>query len=153
MIDECAASAGRSELLLNFLSAVAPRGAAVTLLTMRYEACSDLEIESQRPLQLAAGDAVQVGKRDTTWPGWRWVTAADGESAWMHESMLELSSETAAVATEAYLARELSVRKGEVVESLRELGGWHWCRKVDGSDGWIPAYNLRPVSGDTPGTA
>ena len=116
---------------------------------MRYEARAELQIESQRLLSLKAGDAVSLGRRDTTWPGWCWVTDEAGESAWMHESMFESTAKDRAIAKEPYRAQELSVRKGDILKSLRELGGWHWCRKVDGTEGWTPAYNLRPVDEET----
>jgi len=110
---------------------------------MRFEATADFEIDYRRPLRLSKGDPVTVGKADTTWPGWRWVTGFDGESAWMHESMLEMETADRARAREDYSANELSVRRGERVDALREVEGWRWCRKADGEEGWIPSYTLR----------
>ena len=62
----------------------------------------------------------------------------------MHESMLETPNAVESKVTEDYSSMEISVKKNDVVESLRELGGWHWCEKNDGC-GWIPDYVLDPV--------
>ena len=80
-------------------------------------------------------------------PEWVWTTNKDGLSGWVHESQLSIKGKTAH-ATEDSNAQEISLRKGDVVDSLRELGGWHWCRKADGQEGWTPGYNLRASAPD-----
>jgi uncharacterized protein YgiM (DUF1202 family) len=114
---------------------------------MRYRATTDFEVDYRRPLEVQPGEALTVGRRDETWPGWCWVTDSRGESGWMHESMFSLTDPAGgrAEVLQSYCARELSVRREEVVTSLRELGGWHWVRREDGEEGWIPAYTLKPV--------
>jgi SH3-like domain-containing protein len=108
---------------------------------MKFRAFSDFDVHYPRPLEVSKGDRVLVGRRDSEWPQWLWVTDASGVSAWVHESVLEIAGEQA-VLREDFSARELSVKKDEVLESMRLLGGWHWCRKASGEMGWIPEYNL-----------
>jgi hypothetical protein len=107
-------------------------------------AWSDFVIHYPHPLVVLRGDRVQVGKRDSTWAEWLWVTESSGSSAWMHESLLRIAGGEGEV-LEDFSAAEISVLKDERVESLRVLGGWHWCRKVNGDLGWIPDYNLRLI--------
>jgi hypothetical protein len=111
-----------------------------------YRALSDFEVNYPHPLEVALGDKVKLGRRDLTWAEWIWVTR-EGEKvgSWMHESMLTSTQGDEAEVREAYSAREISLRKGDQVRSLRELGGWHWCEKADGTLGWVPDYVLERV--------
>jgi len=109
---------------------------------MRYQALADFAVNYPHPLRLTKGEEVSVAQRDRMWPEWVWTTNKDGLSGWVHESQLTIKGKPAH-ATEDSNAQEISLRKGDVVESLRELGGWHWCRKGDGQEGWTPGYNLR----------
>ena len=63
----------------------------------------------------------------------------------MHESMLKAADQPETEVVEDYSAVEISVKKGDVVVSLRPLGGWHWSKKMDGSVGWIPDYVLEQI--------
>ena len=109
---------------------------------MKYRALSDFEVNYPRPLNVSKGETLALGKRDTVWDGWIWVTNGEGTSAWMHESLLDPRDVHSAVASRDFSAAEISVKKGETVESLEMLGGWHWCRKPTGECGWIPDYTL-----------
>ena len=111
---------------------------------MRYQALADFAVNYPHPLRLAKGEQVKVAQRDRMWPEWIWTTNANGLSGWVHESQLTIEGNVAHAA-EASNAQEISLRKGDIIESLRELGGWHWCRKADGQEGWTPGYNLRAL--------
>lgn len=113
---------------------------------VNYQALSDFEVNYPHPLEVRVGDQVRIEKRDTTWTEWVWVNVA-GErvGAWVHESVLK---DVHAVQTEVirnFSSRELSVKKGDIVQSQKELGGWHWCCKQDGAEGWLPDYVISPV--------
>jgi len=113
---------------------------------MKYIALSDFEIYYPHPLEVKRGDQVVVGKRDKTWNEWVWISiSGEKVGAWMHESMLHFAGDETAEVIEDYSAQEISVKKGDFVESLRELGGWHWSEKTDGTLGWIPDYVLEQV--------
>ena len=89
------------------------------------------------PIRFAAGDRVNASKTDEEYPGWTWVTTADGNSGWAPQSYL---AETAGgtTATTDYSARELTTKVGEIVELLHELNGWCWVRNSVNEEGWIP---------------
>jgi hypothetical protein len=99
------------------------------------------------PLQIAEGDVLLVGPRDKSWPGWIWVSTPDGRGSYVPEDILEIGGATARVRT-AFSARDLSVKRGERVEALREVSGWLWCRNDAGETGWLPEFVLRPVAAE-----
>lgn len=108
---------------------------------MRGEVTAAWEASHPDPIVLAAGDRVAVERRDSPWPEYRWCAAPDGREGWVPAEIL---TETAAgwVAALPYDARELTVEAGDIVEAMRLLAGWWWCRSSDGSEGWIPAEVL-----------
>ena len=107
-----------------------------------HTANADYEVIDRSPLLLETGERVRVGKRDADWPGWVWVTAISGRGSYVPEDHLDLADDGTARVLHRFHARDLSVVKGERVESLREVKGWHWCRNEDGEEGWLPAYLL-----------
>lgn len=113
-----------------------------------FTATADYQVIDRAPLSLAPGDRVRTGRPDAGWPGWTWVTAGDGRGSYVPDEILAPCAEagTAEVVAEFH-ARDLSVRRGDAVVSLREVKGWHWCRGADGTEGWLPAYLLRRPAG------
>lgn len=108
-----------------------------------FTATADYEVIDRAPLSLAAGDLVRLGPPDADWPGWVWVTAVNGRGSYVPEDHLATLPDGTARVTNAFHARDLTVRRGDAVESLREVKGWHWCRDAAGAEGWLPAYLLR----------
>jgi SH3-like domain-containing protein len=104
---------------------------------------ADYEVIDRAPLALEKGDRVRLGRTDPAWPGWVWVTAIDGRGSYVPEDHLKDAGDQTATVTADFHARDLSATKGDVVQSLREVRGWHWCRKSDGQEGWLPAYLLK----------
>jgi hypothetical protein len=109
----------------------------------RFFATADYEVIDRAPLTLAAADRVRVGQADTDWPGWIWVTAISGRGSYVPEDHLQVQPDGTALVITPFHARDLTVRKGDPVDSLREVKGWHWCRHTNGTEGWLPAYLLR----------
>ena len=107
-----------------------------------YTANTNYTVVDRSPLHLQAGDLVQTGPRDKSWPGWIWVTAEDGRGSYVPEDILETDAGGSRVRT-AFSARDLSVQQGEQVAALREVKGWLWCRKAGGEEGWLPEFVLR----------
>ncbi len=105
---------------------------------------SEHAIPDRGPIQLEVGERVAVGERDTEWPAFVFVTAAQG-SGWVPERNLARDG-VAAVVIEAYDTTELPVPVGGQVEVLREdqLSGWFWCRASDGREGWVPTRAFEP---------
>lgn len=110
---------------------------ANTLASVQRLVTDDWRGPSRDPIRLSAGDPVGVGHRDDTWPRYRWCTAADGTEGWVPDDVLQLTA-NGWVARADYDATELTVERGDVVEALRFLADWCWCRAADGSEGWLP---------------
>lgn len=104
------------------------------------------EIPQRAPLQLAVGQVVQVGERDTKWPEFVFVTAAHG-SGWVPARHLSQSAGRATVLT-AYDTTELPTGVGEVLQVVSEdlASGWLWCRSSTGREGWVPVVTVEPES-------
>lgn len=108
-----------------------------------FIANADYEVIDRSPLVLAIGDHVRLGQRDSDWPGWIWATAINGRGSYVPEDILTVASDGTARVDQAFHARDLTVVKEEIVVSLREVKGWHWCRNAHEGEGWLPAYLLR----------
>ena len=100
------------------------------------------EIPDRTPLQLAVGDEVEVGERDTEWPEFVFVTASQG-SGWVPGRHLSARAGVARVIA-PYDTTELPTEAGEVVDVLaRDVeSGWIWCRATNGREGWVPSKTL-----------
>lgn len=111
----------------------------------RVTAHAGHEIPDRAPLQVAVGDEVQVGERDTRWPEFVFVTAAHG-TGWVPARHLSQPS-GAAVARTAYDTTELPTDVGDVLEVLAEdlESGWLWCRSGKGRTGWVPVSTVDPA--------
>ena len=104
----------------------------------RVRARTGHEIPDRPALQLAVGETVQVGDRDTTWPEFMFVAAAGG-SGWVPARNLSQTSGSAIVHRE-YDTTEMPTLAGEVFEVIAEdsESGWLWCLTSDGRRGWVP---------------
>ena len=38
----------------------------------------------------------------------------------------------------------LTIKRGDRLESLKQIHGWHWCRSESGKEGWVAGYLLKP---------
>lgn len=109
-----------------------------------FTANSDYEDHDSDPLALQPGDTVNVGPIDHTWPGWIWASDGHGRDGYVPEEILERLPDGRGVATAAFDPRVLTIRRGDRLESLRQIHGWHWCRNARGQEGWVAGYLLRP---------
>ncbi len=114
---------------------------------MKFTANSDYEEKDSDPICLNPGDRVQGGDADRTWPGWIWVSNESGHDGYVPQEILKDLGEGAFEATEAFDPSVLTIKRGDGLESLRQIHGWHWCRNAQGDEGWVAGYLLRPVSG------
>jgi len=99
---------------------------------------ADHTVPDRAPHRFEAGDTVALGKRDTEWPAFVFVTARDG-SGWVPFRHVDTTSSPPRMRT-AYDTQEIPASEGEVVHLLRDdpESGWVWCRKTDGREGWLP---------------
>ncbi len=110
-----------------------------------FTANADYEERDTNPLRLAPGNEVTVGPADRAWPGWVWVTDRNGRSGYVPESILEPLGEGVFAVIHEFDPTVLTVRRGEKLESLRQIHGWHWCRNEKGDEGWVAGYLLKPL--------
>jgi hypothetical protein len=110
-----------------------------------FIANSDYEEKDSDPIRLSPGHEVSVGPADRAWPGWVWASDAAGNDGYVPEEILMSSGEGRFTAVEAFDPTVLTVRRGDHLESLRQIHGWHWCRNERGEEGWVAGYLLRPV--------
>jgi uncharacterized protein YgiM (DUF1202 family) len=94
------------------------------------------------PLAARQGDELRVERSDSEWPGWVWCTSDDGHAGWVPAAWLERQDDGSWLLLRDYKARELTVRKGEVVELKEKESGWAWATASTGESGWIPLRNL-----------
>ena len=113
--------------------------------SIRFTANADYEDRDPSPLELREGDEVSVGPSDRTWPGWVWAEDRRGRTGFVPEEILEPLGEGRYAALETYDPTVLPVKRGDTLDSLRHIHGWHWCRNTHQKEGWVPAYLLNPA--------
>ena len=89
------------------------------------------------PLSLRVGEQVTIADKECEWPGWLWCTDGGGKSGWIPEAYIRRQDDTGVLIVD-YDATELSAETGDRVEVLRRESGWAWCRRSDGTEGWLP---------------
>jgi hypothetical protein len=90
------------------------------------------------PISFTAGDRLILGRRDTEYPGWIWVTVPGGREGWAPQAYIRLQSRTEGIAACAYTARELDTTAGQRLIVHKELNGWLWVENDEGECGWVP---------------
>ncbi|HSP43531.1 MAG TPA: SH3 domain-containing protein [Luteolibacter sp.] len=110
-----------------------------------FTANADYEEKDSQPLRLKRGDIVRTGPADHAWPGWVWAADDHGCSGYVPQEILEKIDDDRAKATDAFDPTVLTIRRGNRLESLRQIHGWHWCRNEHGAQGWVAGYLLRPL--------
>lgn len=110
-----------------------------------FTANADYEDKDSDPIHLQPGDEITTGLADRAWPGWVWATDNDGNDGYVPEEILEPLGEGRFAALEAYDPTVLTIKRGDVIESLRQIHGWHWCRNESAEEGWVAGYLLKPA--------
>ena len=112
----------------------------------RFTANADYEEKDTNPIRLQPGDEVTVGPVDRAWPGWVWAEDDSNNDGYVPEDILEPLGEGRFAAIEAFDPTTLVIRRGDELESLKQIHGWHWCRNASGGEGWVAGYLLKPVA-------
>ena len=94
------------------------------------------------PIQFVKGETLVLGKRDTEYPGWVWVTTPSEKDGWAPEPLIERTSINSGTALSEYTARELDTQVGDLVSCVKELHGWLWVEKENGESGWVPKESV-----------
>jgi len=114
---------------------------------MHYTANADYEERDTRPLHLAPGDVVSTGPEDRAWPGWIWASDGDGRAGYVPSETLRPLEDGRFAAIKNFDPSVLTIRRGDRLESIHQIHGWHWCRDEHGGEGWVAGYLLRPCGG------
>ena len=95
------------------------------------------------PIRVAKGEFVRLTGREDLWDGhrWLWAVAEDGKEGWVPDTLIA-GADDRTIASRDYWAIELTCGAGDIVDTLRETHGWAWCRKSEGTEGWVPLANL-----------
>jgi len=74
-----------------------------------------------------------------------WAKDARGKAGYVPQEILTSVGDGVCEALEAFDPSVLTVKRGDRLESLRQIDGWHWCRNEQGCEGWVAGYLLRPA--------
>ncbi|WP_205297555.1 SH3 domain-containing protein [Pantoea sp. Cy-639] len=106
--------------------------------------------EYPRPITFARGTWLQIGQRyegEEDWEDWYLCSCAGQTPGWVPVQVIERLGVDRGRALEAYSAHELDIDPGQVVEGLRRLNGWLWCRSLRNDElGWLPLAKLRQLA-------
>jgi SH3-like domain-containing protein len=100
------------------------------------------EAQYRDPIQVKAGESVEVVRADNDDPGWLWCRAMDGREGWVPVQLLS-GQGVRAVIREDYSAKELAVFPGDEVEVEKACNGWLLVSNAQGQRGWIPQSHIR----------
>ena len=89
-------------------------------------------------IQVASGDRVTLGDRDTEWPEFVWTALASGLGGWVPSALYDAERGEAS-ALQDYDTRELDADIGDALTLHHELADWWWATNASGTSGWIPA--------------
>ena len=80
------------------------------------------------------------------WTAFVHVRTADGGSGWVPTRYLSSGAPGPATVLTPYDTTELATQAGDELEILvrDDESEWHWCRNVDGAEGWVPVETLAP---------
>ncbi|MFS0826897.1 SH3 domain-containing protein [Pseudomonas phoenicis] len=111
--------------------------------------------EYPQPIRLVAGQPLSIGQRyegSEGWEDWYLCTCAGQLPGWVPAQLIEVLGIGHGRARETYCAHELDVEPGQIIEALRFLNGWYWCKRLsDGELGWLPSEVLRLAGRDANG--
>lgn len=116
--------------------------------TDRRVVVKDYRVAYPNPVQFVGGEEFAVGDEDTEYPGWLWVTTADGNSGWAPVQLIEPLEAGRGRGRMDYTAQEVDVSAGDAVEVLSSLNGWLWVRNPIGLEGWVPAEHVGGTAED-----
>jgi SH3-like domain-containing protein len=99
------------------------------------------KVEYENPIQVTAGETVQVGRADDDYPGWIWCRAVDSREGWMPCELLSIEG-SIGIVLQDYSAKELAVQPGDELAVQEVRHGWMLVRNEQGELGWIPQSHV-----------
>lgn len=103
--------------------------------------------EFETPLVAPEGTILKVIRRnDGIYTEWFVCRSSQGIEAYVPEELLEIDGSNGKLLAD-YSSWELAVKHGEILERLKEMGGWIWAKTSEGEYGWVPSMNVKDYSG------
>ena len=101
-------------------------------------------------IELQSGDIVEIGEKTDSngdYPDWvHCKSVKTGKSGWVAARILMIK-DTAVVVNEDYTSEKMTVFAGDVVDTIFELNGWYWCKRIlDSKEAWIDKKNLKYIA-------
>ncbi|EIA19137.1 SH3 domain-containing protein [Listeria fleischmannii] len=98
----------------------------------------------KNPLFANKNEEVLVNHESKQFPNWYFCKVrSSGKEGYIPKKILSKTGNgDIATVLEDFSARELNVKKGDKVESNREIDGFAWCVSEDGVAGWLPTEKL-----------
>ncbi|MHA2037491.1 MAG: SH3 domain-containing protein [Promethearchaeota archaeon] len=110
---------------------------------MKYcKVISDYRSPYTKPLKIRKREILQIGDKESEWPGWVWCMNKDGRERWVPRSFIDIQGNSG-VMLQDYEANELTVLIGEELKIEKEESGWVWVENKEGKKGWIPLDNIK----------
>jgi len=115
----------------------------------QYLVIQDHTSEYPEPITFEKGAHLTVGEKyegPEDWKNWIFCESPGQKGGWVPAQIIEIVNDKAARAREAYTARELNVRQGDVLLGSKTLNGWVWCKRSGSAEsGWVPLSCLQHV--------
>jgi len=106
-----------------------------------YKTISGYKASKKSLIELRAGDIVTTGEEyedNPNWIGWiKCIHPITGKAGWVPKQILRIHGDQGKALCD-YSAKELTIKKGAIVEVLKSMNGWSWCRTEPGEEGWMP---------------
>lgn len=114
---------------------------------VKRKVIADYESPYPESIRFAKGEKVKIGAKfdeDSGWDNWYLCEGQQGKKAWVPVQYLDINGDTGIINT-PYDARELTIHKGEILETFEEINGFAMAVNSKGMKGWVPFRNLAPV--------
>lgn len=103
----------------------------------------DYSREFKTPLVAPEGTVLEVLRRnDGVYKEWFICRSSQGIEAYVPEKLLRINGNEGTLLAD-YNSWELTVKVGEILVRIEEIGGWVWAKKQEGEYGWVPSMNVK----------
>jgi hypothetical protein len=106
-----------------------------------YKTISGYKASKKSSIEFLEGDILVTGEEYEDNPnsiGWIKCThSITGKEGWVTRQILRIHGDQGKALCD-YSAKELTIKKSAIVEVLKSMNGWSWCRTESGEEGWLP---------------
>jgi len=113
----------------------------------KYKVIAEYKSPYPDSINFVKGEKVEVGrefKEDPDWKNWIWCEGKNNKKAWVPNQFLKISGING-IFLRDYDAKELSVRRGEILEVFEIINGFGMSEKTNGERGWVPMKHLKLI--------